>query len=199
MYWRRAWYVSSSFNMHPDAQLFNTVKTRLSTALLGDVLDTLGHTNQFLPPTIRPLDTKWKLVGRAMPVLESEYRSGHGVSQVESSGPLADKPFGLMMQALDSLLPGEIYIASASSLGSPLPFAFWGGLMSTRARYLQCEGAILNGYARDVNEILGLDFPVWSVGMYSKVSLPSQSLLKARTKAFEAKSSTTGARSRLGE
>lgn len=151
-----------------DTALFNTVKAKLNTALMGDVLDTMGYQAQFLPPTLRPLDLSSKIVGRAMPVLEAEYRSS-GVA-ADHQGPLGNHSFGLMMEALDSLQPNEIYIASSSSFGAAPAFAFWGGLMSTRASYLKAAGAIVNGYSRDTDEILRLGFPVWSVGLYSQAS-----------------------------
>ena len=104
-----------------------------------------------------------------MTVLEADYREGSG------SGPLADRTFGIMFEALDDLRPDEVYPAS----GALLEYALWGGLMSTRAKYLNASGAILNGYVRDCDEIRKLDFPVF----------PAARL--RRTKAWEAKSSTT--------
>ena len=156
-------------SIQEENNFLEKVKGRLSTALIGDVLDTLGYNRQFLPPTLRPLEPSSKIVGRAMPVVEAEYASSLTPHR-QSSGPLASRPFGLMMEALDDLKENEIYIASSSSHGGPPPFAFWGGLMSTRAQYLKAAGAIVNGYARDIDEIERLKFPVWSVGMYSQVS-----------------------------
>ena len=153
----------------PDEALFASVRDDLSTALIGDILDTLGYDRQFLPPHLRPLNPNSFIVGRAMPVLEAEYLSLD--KPTEPRGPLAERPFGLMMQALDNLQPNEIYIASATTSGPPLPFAFWGGLMSTRAQFCKANGAILNGYVRDVDEIERLGFPVWSVGIYSRASV----------------------------
>jgi len=69
-----------------------------------------------------------------------------------------------MFEALDSLRENEIYISSGSS-----PFyALWGGLMSTRAQYLKAAGAVVNGYSRDTNEILRLQFPTFSMGGYAQ-------------------------------
>lgn len=150
-----------------NKDLLETLRNKLSTALMGDILDTLGYTNQFLPPNLRPLHYDGKIAGRAMTVLESEYISTPRPSN--NRGPLANQAFGLMIDALDDLKADEIYIASASATGPSPEFALWGGLMSTRARYLGCAGAILNGFVRDVDEIAELKFPVWSTGIYSKV------------------------------
>jgi regulator of RNase E activity RraA len=126
-----------------DEVFFASIKEYLFVAVVGDVLDTMGYRNQFLPQPIKPLVAGQKIVGRAMPVLEADYPDGAG------QGPLNDQPFGVMFAALDDLQPGEIYIAS----GSSLDYALWGGWMSTRAQHLAAAGAILNGYIRDCDEI----------------------------------------------
>ena len=77
------------------------------------------------------------------------------------------KPFGLMFDALDSLRPNEVYICSGSSYN----YALWGGLMSTCALKLNSNGAVVNGYTRDTNEILNLDFPTFSAGTYAQDDL----------------------------
>lgn len=143
-----------------DKTLFALIRKELFTAVVGDVLDTLGHLNQFLPPQIMPLDKGMKLVGRAMPVLEADaFASSH-----ESPGPLAKRPFGLLFEALDDLREDEIYIAT----GSSFRYALWGGLMSTRAMHLKAAGAILDGYVRDSNEIEALGFTIFSRGTYAQ-------------------------------
>ncbi len=137
---------------------FERIRTDLFTAVIGDVLDQRGYTHQFLAAGLVPLVPGTRLVGRAMTVLEAPYSDGAG------RGPLSDKPFGLMFEALDDLKPGEIYIADGASLSC----ALWGGLMSTRALHLKAAGAILNGYVRDTSEIRRLGFPVFSRGAYAQ-------------------------------
>ncbi|HTM76397.1 MAG TPA: RraA family protein, partial [Devosia sp.] len=134
-----------------DDETFKLLKTGLFTAVVGDVLDVLGFHHQFLPAGIAPLKPGMKIAGRAMPVLEADIFSD---GTEGSSGPLAQKPFGLMLEALDDLKQGEVYIATGASLN----YAIWGGLMSTRATHLKAAGAILDGYVRDVGEIEALGF-----------------------------------------
>lgn len=141
-----------------DAALFKAVRERLFTAVIGDVMDAGGLTRQFLPPDIRALRPDMVVVGRAMPVLEADC-SGETVGH--SGKP---EPFGLMFRALDALRAGEVYVAAG---GSPR-YAFWGGLMSTRARSLGAAGAVLGGPHRDTREILALGLPVFSMGAYAQ-------------------------------
>lgn len=141
-----------------DLKKFQDIQDRLFTAVIGDVLDVLGYQNQFLPQPIKPLVPGNKLVGRAMTVLEADYPVGAG------RGPLSDRPFGLLFEALDDLKEGEIYIAT----GASFDYALWGGLMSTRATYLKAAGAVLNGFIRDCDEIKALEFSVFSRGSYAQ-------------------------------
>lgn len=157
-----------------DEQLFRVLKTDLFTAVVGDVLDAMGHRRQFLPAGISPLQSGSKIAGRAMPVLEADIFDD-GTS--ESKGPLARKPFGLMLEALDDLKPDEIYIAT----GASLRYALWGGLMSTRAVHLRAGGAVLDGYIRDSDEIERLGFPVFSRGLYAQDQGPRGKVIDFRT------------------
>ncbi|CVK85398.1 hypothetical protein FPRO06_07485 [Fusarium proliferatum] len=55
---------------------------------------------------------------------------------------------------------GVMYIHQPPSAVS----ACWGGLMSTRAKYLGAEGVVISGKMRDINEHKEIGFPVFSRG-----------------------------------
>jgi regulator of RNase E activity RraA len=143
-----------------DRDLFDLLKSRLFTAVVGDVLDRMGHQRQFLPFGIGPLTPSAKIAGRAMTVLESDAFTEVGPGQ----GPLSKVAFGLLFRALDDLKAGEVYIANAPSLR----YALWGGLMTTRAMHLKAAGAVLEGCVRDAGEIEQLGFPVFCRGLYAQ-------------------------------
>ena len=133
------------------------IREKLFTAVVGDVMDSLGLLRQFLPPEIRPLRDDMIVLGRSMPVLQRDL----------ANGPPA-KPFGLMLEALDDLKAGEVYVAA----GDAGHYALWGELMSTRARVLEASGAVLDGFSRDTLGILKLNFPVFSRGRYAQDQAP---------------------------
>ena len=124
----------------------------LFSAVLGDVLDQMGHHHQFLPPQVGPLEPGMVVTGRAMPVL------------CRPGPPPDGSPLGKMLEALDSLRPGEVYLAD----GAGANHALWGELMSTRANQLGAAGAVLHGYHRDTPGILSLGFPTFSHGGYAQ-------------------------------
>lgn len=144
-------------NERNDDALFQVVRDKLFTSVIGDVMDSAGLTHQFLPPEIRALRPQDMLVGRAMPVLEADC-----ASDVASQG--AADPFGLMFRALDNLAAGEVYICS----GSSPRYALWGELMATRALSVGAAGAVLDGFHRDTKGLLELPFPVFSQGSYAQ-------------------------------
>ena len=143
-----------------DDVLFANLRDNLFTAVVGDVLDKMGWRRQFLPQAIGPLKPDMKLIGRAMPVLEADVFD----ESSRTSGAAVAKPFGLMFEALDDLRPGEVYVAT----GGSFRYALWGELMSTRARYLNAAGALLNGFVRDAAGIEALGFPTFCRGLYAQ-------------------------------
>jgi len=156
-----------------DEELFAIAKTELFTALVGDIMDKLGFYHQFLPQNLKPIESKMIVIGRAMPVLEADVFAEQTDS---SSNPIMDKPFGLMFKALDQLSKNEVYVCTGGSYN----YALWGGLMSTRAMKVGAAGAVVNGYSRDTNEILSLDYPVFSTGTYAQDQGPRGKVIDYR-------------------
>ena len=148
-----------------DEELFAIAQRELFTSVVGDVMDKLKLNHQFLPPQIRPLDPDYVLIGRAMTVLSGDVFEER-VSG--SANKLMEKPFGLMLEALDDLKLNEIYVNTGSSPRN----AMWGEMMATRARILGAVGAVVNGYARDTRAVLKMGFPVFAFGSYGQDSGP---------------------------
>jgi regulator of RNase E activity RraA len=156
-----------------DEELFAIAERELFTCVVGDVMDKMQLQHQFLPPSIRPLRPDMILIGRAMPVLAVDV---FGERVVGTANKLMDKPFGLMLEALDDLQRNEIYVNTGSSPRN----ALWGELMSIRARKLGSRGAVLNGYTRDTKAILKLNFPTFSWGPYGQDSAPRYKVMDFR-------------------
>ena len=144
-----------------DEELCGTIRRDLFTAVVGDVMDTMGLLRQFLPPQIKPLRDDMVVIGRALTVLEADvFAEWHGPSATD----FMSEPFGLMFRALDDLKAREVYICT----GASPQYALWGELMSTRAIKLGAAGAVVNGYHRDTRGILRLGFPAFSYGGYAQ-------------------------------
>jgi regulator of RNase E activity RraA len=148
-----------------DDDLFALVQRELFTCVVGDVMDKLNLQHQFLPPQIQPLRQDMVVIGRAMPVLAVDV---FAEKIAGSANQLMNKPFGLMLEALDDLKKNEVYVNTGSSPRN----ALWGELMSVRANILGSRGAVVNGYFRDTNAILSMGFPTFGFGPYGQDSAP---------------------------
>ncbi|MFY9740983.1 MAG: RraA family protein [Candidatus Sulfotelmatobacter sp.] len=156
-----------------DEELFSIMRKELFTCVVGDVMDKMGLQHQFLPPQIHALRPDMIVIGRAMPVLAVD------VFEEKVSGTnnkLMEKPFGLMLEALDDLKTNEVYVNTGSSPRN----ALWGELMSIRASKLGAAGAVLNGYLRDTKAVLSLNFPAFCWGSYAQDSAPRYKVVDFR-------------------
>lgn len=156
-----------------DEELFAMTRTYLYTAVVGDIMDMLDFKTQFLPPQIQPLRDDMVVIGRAMPVLEADDDGGEGPGRVNE---ILNRPFGLMLRALDDLRENEVYVCS----GSSPTYALWGELMSTCAMNQGAAGAVVDGYSRDTRGILKLNFPTFSHGRYAQDQRPRGKVIDFR-------------------
>ncbi|MBV8808922.1 MAG: RraA family protein [Acidobacteriaceae bacterium] len=156
-----------------DDEAFAIAGSELFSSVVGDVMDKLGLVHQFLPPAIKPLRPDMIVVGRSMPVLSVDV---FGERIVGTANKLMEKPFGLMLEALDDLKRNEVYLNTGSSPRN----ALWGEMMSTRALKLGAVGAVLNGYSRDTRAVLNMNFPTFSWGSYGQDAGPRYKVVDFR-------------------
>src|SRR6266849_7083846 len=119
----------------------------LSSAVLADVLDTLGHRTSALPAALRPLRPEWRVFGRAATL-----------SAVTVAAEPAE-PYAVELECIDALRPGDVLVATTNGdRGS----ALWGELLSTAARAHGATGAVIDGLTRDAAKIIDMNFPVFA-------------------------------------
>src|SRR5258706_15964450 len=143
-----------SMEWKSDSELFDLITRELYAPVVGDILDDLGYTRQFLRQPVQPLREEMKLAGRAMPVV-----------MIDVFGK-QKKPFGLLPEALDQLQPGEIYLASGGDMGC----AYWGEILTATAKKRGAVGAVINGFHRDTPKVLEQNWPVFSRGRFAQDS-----------------------------
>lgn len=156
-----------------DDELFSLCRAELFTAVVGDIMDKMGLLRQFLPAEIQPLREDMVTIGRAMTVLEADVFCE---TNPGGSNPILQRPFGLMLEALDDLKRNEVYICT----GASPTYALWGELMSTRAMKLGAVGAVVDGFSRDTAGILEMNFPTFSHGRYAQDQAPRGKVIDFR-------------------
>lgn len=138
--------------MSLDASLIATARERLYSAVVSDVLDTLGHPQHTMAPGLRPLDEGLTLFGRARTGLYME------MHYVEAG----TNPYELEIELVDSLQADEIAVLACPPSTRIAP---WGELLSTAARARGAAGCVTDGLVRDVRMIRAMRFPVFATGM----------------------------------
>lgn len=145
---------SSRVSLQPataaDLELFASVESSLYTAAVCDSLDQLGFRHQAMREFIRPLFQGCCFAGWARTIL---------CADVFHTPP---DPYELEIEALDSILPGEVVIVSTAGSIQNAP---WGELLSTAAQARGGRGAVIDGLVRDVRKIEALGFPVFARGI----------------------------------
>jgi regulator of RNase E activity RraA len=134
-----------------------------------DILDELGLRQQAMHHRLRPLlpdRANCGFIGRARTVrwMEADY-------------PDERNPYGLEIEAIDALRPGDVVVHSTDFAGTNAP---WGELMSTAARCRGAVGCVCDSQVRDCLKIIDLNFPVYYTGIR-----PLDSMGRGRVMAYD--------------
>lgn len=137
-----------------DSGLFDFIKKNLYVAAVCDILDELGYRNQAMHQRLRPLlpdPENCGFIGRARTFrwMETDY-------------VIEENPYGLEIEAMDSLKPGNVAVHSTDYSGTNAP---WGELMSTIAKRNGAAGCICDSQIRDCVKIMQMGFPVYYSGI----------------------------------
>jgi 4-hydroxy-4-methyl-2-oxoglutarate aldolase len=135
-----------------EQELFALIRERLFTPVVGDILDREHYWRQFLPQPIKPLHPSHRVIGRAFPVRIEDVNGPQG------------RPFGRLTEALDSIRPGEVYLATGGSMNC----AAWGEILTATARTRGGVGAVIDGFHRDTPRVLEQKWPVFSRGSFAQ-------------------------------
>jgi 4-hydroxy-4-methyl-2-oxoglutarate aldolase len=133
-----------------DADLLVHLERTLYTAVVSDALDDLGVREQAMAEYLRPVGSNVKFAGWARTIACMD------VYHVD------DDPYGMEIEAIDSILTGEVVVVATGSSRRNAP---WGELLSTAAVERGARGAVIDGLVRDVRRIQELGFPVFAAGM----------------------------------
>ena len=137
-----------------DSSLFTFIKENLYVAAVCDILDELGYRNQAMHQRLRPLlpdPENCGFIGRARTFrwMETDY-------------VVEENPYGLEIEAMDSLKSGDVVVHSTDYSGTNAP---WGELMSTISMKKGVAGCVCDSQIRDCIRIMKMKFPVFYTGI----------------------------------
>jgi 4-hydroxy-4-methyl-2-oxoglutarate aldolase len=150
-----------------DQERFEWIRQHLYVPAVCDILDSLGYRSQAMHQRLRPLDpANCIIVGRARTFrwMETDY-------------VVEQDPYGLEIEAMDSLKAGDVVVHSTDYAGTNAP---WGELMSTVAKRNGATGCICDSQIRDCQKIRQLGFPVFYQGIR-----PLDSMGRGRLMAYD--------------
>lgn len=150
-------------------ELWQLLQTRSYVAAVCDILDAMNLRNQAMHHRLRPLlpdRERCGFIGRARTIrwMEADYKD-------------EKNPYGLEIESIDSLQPGDVVVHSTDFAGTNAP---WGELMSTAAKYRGAAGCVCDSQIRDCNKIIDLGFPVYYTGIR-----PLDSMGRGRVMAYD--------------
>jgi 4-hydroxy-4-methyl-2-oxoglutarate aldolase len=125
------------------------VLEKLYSAVVADVLDSMGHRNQILGSQIHALAPADTVCGRVF------------TAKAVSVDQLPADPYKLEMQAIDTMKAGDVFVVDAEH---DKRSAFWGELLSTACLAKGVRGIVMSGCCRDMWALRRMDFPVFGIG-----------------------------------
>jgi len=137
-----------------DTELFGFIKQNLYVAAVCDILDELGFRNQAMHQRLRPLladPENCGFIGRA-----------RTFRWMKTDSIAEDNPYGLEIEAMDSLKTHDVAVHSTDYAGTNAP---WGELMSTIAKRNGAAGCVCDSQIRDCVKIMKMGFPVYYSGI----------------------------------
>jgi len=132
-----------------EQKMFNIMRKKLYTAVCCDVMDDLGFRRQALNCNIRPISKNNIVMGRAKTILSTETHE------------IYDNPYEGEIKAVDSIKKNEVVVIKT---GKSEYSGVWGELLSMAAMVRGANGAIIDGYSRDIKKIKEINFPVFTAG-----------------------------------
>jgi regulator of RNase E activity RraA len=130
-----------------------SLSKELYSAVLSDVLDSMGLPNQTMRPFVRPLSEDDVLFGPARTGL---FMPRYGLIDNEN-------PYDIEIALIDDLRKGDVPVFAC---GGPVEtITPWGELLTTAAMMRGAHGFVTDGLVRDARAIRKAGFPVFHGGI----------------------------------
>lgn len=125
---------------------------QMHTALISDVTDEMGITENVLDPGIRPIWGKETIVGTA-----------HTIQNVPIAYEMDEweEHAAEHLDAIEAISPGDVVVHTAPEC---VTAGLWGELLSAAASVRDSVGTVIDGYVRDARLIEDQQYPVWAKG-----------------------------------
>lgn len=131
-----------------DRRLLGNIKNHLTSCLLSDILDDLGHPNQVIKG-LNPNLSEAKLFGRAKTLRLRALAAGEDFKGIYEA-----------LRSYDLIVPNDVIVVE-----NEVPdFAYFGELNANLAIRSGASGVIVNGMTRDTDAVRATGLPVFARG-----------------------------------
>lgn len=136
--------------MHPRGTIFTKAPAASE--------DVLGEFGKLSVASVHEAMGQRNLLRHQHPVTAVRHAAGRAVTALDMTGS------NLTLHAmLDVAAPGDFLVSTTHH--GPATSAVWGANVSESAAARGLAGAVLDGYVRDSEEVHGVGFPVWALGI----------------------------------
>ena len=135
----------AKLNVIEEHFVFDNLKVKLNSCVLADILNELGYNNCVLNDFKLNMRHR-KLFGRVKPIQIRELR------KTEDANNIYD-----CLKSYNSICPGNIIFVNNKIDNK----AYFGDLNATISLTKHAQGTIVNGYTRDINRTIDLNYPVF--------------------------------------
>ena len=156
-----AWYLSQTDGPVAAAQTGDPIidgLSHLAVASISDAVDEVTGKRGFMSPDMRPILDNKKIAGRAVTALLRP-----AIRMPEDRSPVSHS-----VEVIENAKPGDIFV---SVVEDGVHIAGIGGLMATTCVARELGGAVIDGGARDIQEMQALGFQVYARGVTPATSL----------------------------
>ena len=128
-----------------ELNYFKNLKIKLNSCILSDILNELGYTNCVLQNFKLNIDTK-KIFGRVRPIQIRKLKNNENPNDIYKC-----------LKSYNNITHGNIIFVNNKVDKK----AYFGDLNATIALSKNAQGTIINGFTRDINNTIQLDYPVF--------------------------------------
>lgn len=121
----------------------------LTTALVADILDAMGHRAQVMYHQVAALERGATVAGHAFPMRAAVVYTKQ------------DAHYDALFDSYDHMRPGHVIVIATNGDDNA---GIWGELLSIGAMARGVTGAVIDGLTRDPEEIAALGFPCFARG-----------------------------------
>ncbi|TFH41938.1 MAG: RraA family protein [ANME-2 cluster archaeon] len=133
-----------------ENELFDYLESHAYAAVFSDIMDEMGLRHQVISPKskIKPLRDDFVTMGRCITLL-NVYDGNK------------EDPYSTVIECIDNITPDSVLVTTGDA---SMEVGIMGELTATALKSRGARGAVVNGYSRDVRNLINMSYPTFAWG-----------------------------------